>query len=71
MNAPAPEQSRVGDQRRSAVAPGERAYPDVEGYFDDDTNAICYIVENPPSDSCAVIDSILDLDVASGTLSTP
>jgi glyoxylase-like metal-dependent hydrolase (beta-lactamase superfamily II) len=44
--------------------------PDVEGFFDDATNAVCYIVKDPHSKSCAIVDSVLDFDVASGTIST-
>ena len=44
--------------------------PEVFGYFDENTNAVCYIVKDPASDACAVIDSILDFDMASGTIST-
>ncbi len=44
--------------------------PDVEGFFDDATNAVCYIVKDPQSKSCAIVDSVLDFDVASGTIST-
>lgn len=42
--------------------------PDVYGYFDEATNAVCYIVKDPHSTACLVIDSILDFDMASGTI---
>lgn len=44
--------------------------PDITGFFDEATNAICYIVKDPSSSACAVIDSILDFDMSSGTIST-
>ena len=44
--------------------------PDVRSYFDVDTNAACYIVKDPESNACAVVDSILDFDMASGTTHT-
>ncbi|SFJ65475.1 MBL fold metallo-hydrolase [Jannaschia pohangensis] len=44
--------------------------PEVTSFFDEDTNAVCHVVRDPGSRSCAVIDSILDFDLASGTIST-
>ena len=41
--------------------------PDVRSYFDVKTNAACYILKDPESNACAVVDSILDFDMASGT----
>jgi glyoxylase-like metal-dependent hydrolase (beta-lactamase superfamily II) len=43
--------------------------PDVSGFFDADTNTISYVVRDPASNSCAVIDSVLDIDYAAGRLS--
>ncbi|MEO0923994.1 MAG: MBL fold metallo-hydrolase, partial [Pseudomonadota bacterium] len=42
--------------------------PHVHGYFDVATNAVCYIVKDPTSSACVVIDSILDFEMASGTI---
>lgn len=42
--------------------------PEVEGFFDPDTNTISYIVKDPNSDACAIIDSVLDIDYAAGRL---
>ena len=44
--------------------------PDVRSYFDITTNAACYILKDPESNACAVVDSILDFDMASGTTHT-
>ena len=44
--------------------------PEVHSFFDETTNAACYIVKDPSSSACAVIDSILDFDLASGRTST-
>ena len=44
--------------------------PQVTGFFDVATNAVCYIVKDPVSDACAVIDSILDFDMPSGSIKT-
>lgn len=43
--------------------------PQVTSFFDEATNSVCHIVRDPASTACAVIDSILDFDMASGTIS--
>ncbi|MEO9649428.1 MAG: MBL fold metallo-hydrolase [Roseobacter sp.] len=42
--------------------------PEVEGFFDAATNTISYIVKDPSSDSCAIVDSVMDLDYAAGRI---
>ncbi|MDQ0314783.1 MBL fold metallo-hydrolase [Amorphus orientalis] len=42
--------------------------PDVTGFFDPDTNTISYVVKDPGSQACAVIDSVMDLDYAAGRI---
>ena len=42
--------------------------PDVQGFFDEATNTITYIVKDPASDACAVIDSVMDIDYAAGRI---
>ena len=42
--------------------------PPVKGFFHAASNTISYVVRDPNSDACAVIDSVLDLDYASGTI---
>ena len=44
--------------------------PDVSGHFDAATNTISYIVKDPASDHCAVIDSVMDIDYAAGRITT-
>lgn len=44
--------------------------PDVAGFFDLPTNTISYIVTDPVTKRCAVIDSLLDFDQASGRTKT-
>jgi len=44
--------------------------PDVAGFFDPPTNTISYIVTDPETKRCAVIDSLLDFDQASGRTKT-
>jgi glyoxylase-like metal-dependent hydrolase (beta-lactamase superfamily II) len=42
--------------------------PEVVPFFDAHTNTISYIVRDPKSDVCAVIDSVMDIDYASGRI---
>jgi glyoxylase-like metal-dependent hydrolase (beta-lactamase superfamily II) len=42
--------------------------PEVSGHFDDATNTITYIVKDPNSDHCAIIDSVMDIDYAAGRI---
>ncbi|MFY9238240.1 MAG: MBL fold metallo-hydrolase [Roseovarius sp.] len=42
--------------------------PDVQAFFDDATNTISYIVKDPTSDTCAIIDSVMDIDYAAGRI---
>lgn len=42
--------------------------PEVEAFFDPDTNTISYIIKDPDSHSCAVIDSVMDIDYAAGRI---
>lgn len=44
--------------------------PEVAGFFDLSTNTISYIVTDPETKRCAVIDSLLDFDQASGRTKT-
>lgn len=44
--------------------------PEVTAFFDEATNTISYVVADPASNTCAVIDSLLDYDAASGRTST-
>jgi glyoxylase-like metal-dependent hydrolase (beta-lactamase superfamily II) len=44
--------------------------PDITAFFDEATNTISYLLRDPASDACAVIDSVLDFDYASGRTDT-
>lgn len=44
--------------------------PEVTPFFDADTNTISYVVKDPGSKACAVVDSVLDLDYAAGRIAT-
>jgi len=43
--------------------------PEVVPFFDPATNTISYIVKDPASPACAVVDSVMDFDYASGRIS--
>lgn len=43
--------------------------PDVKGFFDEDSNTVSYIVSDPATGKAAIVDSVLDFDYASGTIS--
>ena len=40
--------------------------PVVKSFFDESTNTFSYVVRDPDSDQCAIIDSVLDFDYAAG-----
>jgi len=42
--------------------------PEVTPFFDEPTNTLSYVVRDPASNACAVIDSVLDLDYPSGSI---
>lgn len=42
---------------------------DITHFFDAVTNTLSYVIADPATRHCAVVDSVLDLDYASGTLS--
>ncbi|SFN59070.1 Glyoxylase, beta-lactamase superfamily II [Roseovarius lutimaris] len=42
--------------------------PDVSAHFDEATNTISYIVKDPASDHCAIVDSVMDIDYAAGRI---
>jgi glyoxylase-like metal-dependent hydrolase (beta-lactamase superfamily II) len=59
-----PESSTMtGSASHAAVAPV------VTGFFDPATSTISYVVRDPGSAACAVIDAVMDFDYASGRIS--
>ncbi|BDX00815.1 MBL fold metallo-hydrolase [Maricaulis maris] len=44
--------------------------PIVTAFFDEPTNTISYVVADPETKACAVVDSLLDYDAASGRTAT-
>ena len=45
-------------------------FPGVKAFFDEATNTVTYVVEDPHSNACVIIDPVLDFDAASGRTST-
>ncbi len=43
--------------------------PEVTAFFDEPTNTISYVVKDPKSKACAIIDSVMDIDYAAGRIS--
>lgn len=52
----------------SKIQSNMKIKPEVEAFFDDQTNTISYIVKDPASNACAVIDSVMDIDYAAGAI---
>jgi glyoxylase-like metal-dependent hydrolase (beta-lactamase superfamily II) len=52
----------------SAKVTQQSLAPEVHGFFDPATNTISYVVRDPSSDACAVIDSVMDIDYAAGRI---
>lgn len=44
--------------------------PNVAAFFDEATNTISFVVQEPEGSACAIIDSVLDFDYASGRTDT-
>jgi glyoxylase-like metal-dependent hydrolase (beta-lactamase superfamily II) len=43
--------------------------PEVTAFFDPPTNTVSYVVKDPHSQACAIIDSVMDIDYAAGRIS--
>lgn len=42
--------------------------PEVTAFFDEATNTVSYVVKDPSSKACAVIDAVMDIDYAAGRI---
>ncbi len=45
-------------------------HPKVTAFFDEPTFTYSYVIQDPASNHCAIVDSVLDFDYASGTTKT-
>ena len=52
------------------LSPRLDQHPSVEAFFDQATNTVSYIVSDPETPACAVIDSVMDIDYAAGRITT-
>ena len=55
---------------RMAMAQAHQKRPDVTGFYDPATFSIEYVLADPATGRCAVIDPILDYDPKSGSVAT-
>lgn len=44
--------------------------PDVNAFFDEATNTISYVVSDPSTKACAIVDSVMDIDYAAGRITS-
>jgi glyoxylase-like metal-dependent hydrolase (beta-lactamase superfamily II) len=52
-----------------SVRAGRGPAPIVKSFFDEPTNTASYVIHDPATRSAAIIDSVLDFDIASGRVS--
>ena len=45
-----------------------QTFSEVKGFFDEETHTISYVITDKQTNSCAVLDSVLDFDYASGKI---
>ena len=48
--------------------PDPATRPEVTAFFDEATNTISYVVKDPNSKACAIVDSVMDIDYAAGRI---
>lgn len=59
----------MANSNSSATTQAAPLVPEVAPFFDKDSNTFSYVVRDPSSQACAIVDSVLDFDYASGTVS--
>lgn len=50
------------------MTPDLSVKPVVQGFFDPATNTISYVVRDPGSNACAIVDSVMDINYAAGRI---
>ena len=53
-----------------SITPNMSQTPKVEAFFEPQTNTISYVVSDPDTKACAIIDSVMDIDYAAGRLTS-
>jgi glyoxylase-like metal-dependent hydrolase (beta-lactamase superfamily II) len=54
----------------STIVAPRTARPEVKGFFDERTSSIQYVVSDPSTRLCAIVDPVLDFDERSGATAT-
>ncbi|MEM8878468.1 MAG: MBL fold metallo-hydrolase, partial [Pseudomonadota bacterium] len=44
--------------------------PDVRAFFEPVSNTISYVVSDPATRACAIVDSVMDIDYAAGRITS-
>lgn len=52
----------------TVLNPNMNVKPEVTSFFDAQTNTVSYVVKDPKSSSCAVFDSVMDIDYSAGRI---
>jgi glyoxylase-like metal-dependent hydrolase (beta-lactamase superfamily II) len=50
--------------------PRTQVKPEVKAFFDEETFTASFVVKDPTSNACAIIDSVMDIDYAAGRITT-
>lgn len=45
-------------------------HPEVEAFFDPASNTISYVIKDPCSNACAMLDTVMDIDYAAGRITS-
>jgi glyoxylase-like metal-dependent hydrolase (beta-lactamase superfamily II) len=59
----------MSDFAQASTSTAVGARPEVTPFFDEPSNTMSYVVRDPSSKSCAIVDSVMDLDYPSGSIS--
>lgn len=55
-------------EKKTESARDHSQHPEVTPFFDEDSNTFSYVVRDPGSSSCAIIDSVVEFDYPSGRI---
>jgi len=68
MGGNVPKHTRMSGRVRMTYPVDISTRPEVSAHFDDASNTVSYIVRDPNSRHCAIIDSVMDIDYAAGRI---
>ena len=69
-NTPLTVSAAANTTQSHSLLTGTRPEPAVTGFYDETTGSVQYVVADPVTRSCAIIDPVLDFDPASGATRT-